>query len=173
MKHLSARLHAFVYRLFKPHPRTIALRAYKEVEAVLSANGLNSKTDRYSLAAKLMDEVISLFDLSAATEFKETALRYAQAAFAFEGLFELPPFDWDKRHSIAEYWELQDNLKRQRVFVLDLEETKSQIREAFWRTVTSVHSALPAFPQRTESQRSIIVPTELIHAINGGVKVYH
>ena len=89
---------------------------------------------------------------------------YAQAAFSFEGFFELPPFDWQKPHSIAEYWELQDSLKHQRAFVSDIAETKSLIGEAFRRTIIALHSALPVLPKRTNIQKSIIVPTELIHA---------
>lgn len=164
MKHVAARLHAFAYGLFKPHPRAVALDAYREVQTALTNNNLSTSLERKALASSLMGDVLALGTPPSSSEFRRVALLYAEAAFAFEGLFELPPFDWDKTHSIAEYWELQDSLKRQRVFVSNIEETKSHIRDVFWRTVTALQAALPISPEHTDAANSIIVPIDLIHA---------
>ncbi len=79
----------------------------------------------------------------------------------------LPDFDWQARHSIAEYWELQDKLKRQRAFLEDFDDTSKYITLALCHVIEPILQASPKLPVATggSGARPVIVPTDLIHAL--------
>ena len=164
MRHLSARIHACTYGLFKPHPRKVALTAYQDIETVLKLQGLDSDPKRHELAHRLMDGVLRRMTAPVSPEFEEIAKGYAEAIFAFEGWFELPKFDWQKSHSIADYWQLQDDLKRQRLLTENMDETIDLIGRAFFTAINIIHSAMPNLPSKSEYSSSITVPTNFLHA---------
>lgn len=164
MKHLSARLHAFAHGLFQPKPRALALEAYREVEARLAALGLTGKTQRLELARNLADDALSFLEASLPPNNQAVFYRFAEALFATERLFELPDFDWAADHSIAEYWALQDELKRIRLHVDDFDKTKRLIWTAFCHVFGTIVESCP-WPTGDAADGAIIVPTDLVHAI--------
>ena len=164
MIHLAARLHAFVYGLFKPHPRSIALSAYEEVEDALAQHGLTNEGARAELARRLMDEVLRRVEGPHSPEFEETARHYAEATLAYEGLFELPKFDWSKSHSIAEYWQLQDDLKRQRLLTENMRDTIDLVGRGFFHAIAAIRAGMPNLPNERDTENAVIVPTDYVHA---------
>jgi hypothetical protein len=157
-------VHAFYRGLFQPKPRTLALAAYEEATDVLAREGLLSKDARLTLARALVDEALEP-QAHASDEFRETALRFAESVFEHEELFVLPTFDWSLRYGIAEYWALQDQLKRLRLHLKDIDETKRLIMLTFRAVITPILEGLPQ-SQDTDDETAITVPTELIHAVD-------
>ena len=164
MIHLAARLHAFVYGLFKPHPRSVALSAYRQVENALAHHGLTSESARAELAHRLMAEVLRRIEGPHSPEFEQTARHYAEATLAYEGLFELPKFDWSKSHSIAEYWQLQDDLKRQRLLTENMRDTIDLVGRGFFHAIAAIRAGMPNLPNERDTENAVIVPTDYVHA---------
>ena len=165
MSHLSARFHAFYHGLFRPKPQAVALAAYRAVEQKLTAENLSSHKDRLALARTLASDAVALLALQPSAAVWSAIFHFAEASFRFEELLVLPEFDWSMRHSIADYWALQDRLKRQQNYLADIEETKRLIALTFCHVIGPILAASPQSETARGDESSIRVPTELIHAI--------
>lgn len=166
MSHISSRFHAFYRGLFRPKPRAVALAAYLDIERKLAAENLQSQERCMALARNLVRDAINILDFEPTKENWNSIHRFAEASFLYEEFFTLPEFDWSARHSVAEYWELQDRLKCQKNYLADIEETKRLIMLTFYHVIGPIIAASPKTESPTGDDTSIRVPTELIHAIS-------
>jgi hypothetical protein len=165
MSHVGARFHAFYNGLFRAKPHALALTAYEEIEAKLKAENLFTQEMRLALARQLVQHAVALTDATLSKAQWYSLFAFAETTCQFEEFFVLPEFDWSKRHSVSEYWELQDRLKRQRNFLSDLEETKRLITLTFFHVISPILAGSPKTEASREDEAAICVPTELIHAI--------
>ncbi len=89
----------------------------------------------------------------------------------YEGLFLLPRIDWSVRHSVSEYWEVRDELNRQRAVLEDFVDTQDLICQAAIAFLEPIYEACPALLATDSGEGDITVPTELIHSLQdiGGI----
>ena len=165
MRHLSARLHALYHGLFRPQPRQLALELHHKVEALLRDHGLSSESDRSRLAHDMAGTALAAFDKDVATPGQKTLEGLILRVFNFEGMFLLPKFDWAGRHSVADYWQLQDELNRQKLWLDDFERTTQVFTLAICHCLAPVVSNAPRIPLSGANDDAITVPTDLVRAI--------
>jgi hypothetical protein len=163
--HLAARLHAFLYGLFRPKERTVTKALYDEVARDLERHGLAAAAGRSKLALAIAEDVLGAFDAEQATPGLKVLASLIIRLFDYESLFALPRFDWAKRHSIADYWEVKDNLTRQKAWLEEFDRTREQLTITLLRCLDPIVTASPQLPSGTDDADGISVPTDRIRAI--------
>ena len=85
--------------------------------------------------------------------------------FDYEGLLLLPEVDWSRERTIAELWDIREELTRQRGFVAQFEEACELLEIAFAALLEPIYSACPALLDESEEVDGVSVPTDLLRSI--------
>lgn len=165
MRHLAARLHALYHGLFRPQPRQLALELYQRVEAMLREHRLSSEGERARLAHDIARTALAAFDPDLWTSSPKILGGLILRIFDFEEMFRLPRFDWSERHSIAEYWKLQDDLNRQESWLEEFGRTRELFTLAICHALDPIVSAAPRNLGANAGRGAITVPTDLVRTI--------
>ncbi|RWQ58830.1 ATP-binding protein [Mesorhizobium sp.] len=169
MLHLGARLHAFVYGLFRQRDEAIVRELHARVAQMFAAHDLDRTDGKEALALAIAEDVLSRFEEPAEAAQEELAA-LALAMFDYEDMFVLPQINWSERRSVADWWELKDQLIAQKALLENFAATREHTADVLLACIASTAAALPAEIERP-SRRGITVETSKLDMLPdvGGV----
>lgn len=162
MTHLSARFHAFYHGLFRQKPRQAALDLYRETERLFEEHGLTAEESRERLAGHIADVIRRAFKVPVPEPIDEDLASFILRIFNFEEMFLLPPIDWTEKHSVSEYWGVQEKALKQKQLLSGWNETGDLFTHTLCRVLDPIVTAAPKI---TRDKDAITVPTALVHVI--------
>lgn len=162
---VGARVHAFVHGLFKPSEAALVQTQYDSLAEQFQDIGLASTAARDEYICDLAREVAALFAIPHL--HPQAALIYdlTQRLFEFEDLLVLPDIDWMQTRTIAELWDIREELTRQRGFADQFEAIGYTLRDALSTIIEPLYSACPALLDDEAEDDGITIATTLIQSV--------
>lgn len=162
---LGARVHAFVHGLFKPSEAELVRQQWNGVAGLFGGLGIAEQEGREHLIAALAENVQARLDIPGDHEQAAVVHAFIAEAFEYEGLFQLPVIDWGQNRTIAELWDIREELTRQRGFADDFEANCELLEVAFAAVLEPLYAACPALFDLVDEIDGITVPTSLLESI--------
>lgn len=162
---VGARVHAFVHGLFKPSDAELVHQQWSEVEHLFQEVGIAESTGRAHLIAVLAENVRERLGVPGEHEQSELIHALIADLFKFEGLFQLPEIDWSQARTIAELWDIREELSRQRGFMSDFEDNCGLLEIGITAMLEPIYAACPALLDDGSDADGITVPTSLLESI--------
>lgn len=162
---LGARVHAFMHGLFKPSEAELVRQQWNEVAGLFSALDVAESDGREHLIGTLAENVQARLDIPGDHEQAPVVHGFIAEAFEYEGLFQLPVIDWGQNLTIAELWDIREELTRQRGFADDFEANCELLEAAFTAMLEPLYTACPALLDQADAIDGITVPTSLLQGI--------
>jgi hypothetical protein len=162
---VGARVHAFVHGLFKPGEAELVRQQWGEIEYLFQQVGVAESTGRAHLIAVLAENIRERLGVPGEHEQAELIHALIADLFEFEGLFQLPEIDWSQAHTIAELWDIREELSRQRGFVSDFEDNCGLLEIGITAMLEPIYAACPALLDDGSDADGITVPTSLLESI--------
>ena len=162
---VGARVHAFLHGLFKPSEAELVRQGWEEVADLFRQAGLCEPADRRRLITVLAEDVWQRLSVPSFHDQAGLIQAFIQRLLDYEGLFLLPEIDWSRERTIAELWDIREELTRQRGFVGDFEDVCALIGAAVAALLEPIYDACPALLEEPEEVDGIIVPTDLLRSI--------
>lgn len=162
---VGARVHAFVHGLFKPSEAELVRQGQEELASLFQQVGLSDSSDRTGLIGALADGVRERLDIPSGHAQADLIREFVKRLFDYEGLFLLPAIDWSHERTIAELWDIREELTRQRGFVTDFEANCERLEIAFASILDPIYTACPALLDEPEEVDGISVPTDLLRSL--------
>lgn len=79
--------------------------------------------------------------------------------YDYDGLFVLPQFDWNRKHTVAEYWDVRNELNRQLRLVRNFDGNRHLIKQLAGVVIEQPHQACPSLYERGQGDDGI-APTD-------------
>lgn len=158
-------MHAFVNGLFQSKDETTARELFGRIERLFAHHGLGSDDGRDRLTAAIAEDVLDRLEEGSAKPSHDKLTSLIVRIFDYEAMFVLPRFDWSDRHSVSDYWELKDELTKQRELLEDFDETRRLIMLTIFSCLDPIVQASPSDLGPSRSNDAVLVPTELIRTI--------
>ena len=162
---VGARVHALVHGLLKPTEAELVRQGWDELAGLFRQTGLSDPSDRARLIAVLEGGVTVRLGIPEDHEQADLIGALIERLFDYEGLFLLPEVDWGRERTIAELWDIREELTRQRGFVAQFEEACELLEIAFAALLEPIYAACPALLDEPEEVDGISVPTDLLRSI--------
>lgn len=162
---VGARVHALVHGLFKPSETELVRQGWEELASLFRQAGLSDASDRTRLIEVIAEDVKERLGIPADHEQADLTLTFTRRLFDYEGLFLLPEVDWTCERTIAELWDIREDLTRQRGFIAEFEEACELLELAFTALLEPIYTACPALLDEPEDIDGISVPTNLLRSI--------
>ena len=162
---VGARIHAFVHGLFKPSEAELVRQQWSEVADLFRQFGIAELSGRDHLIAVLAENVREHFDIQAVHEQDVLIHTLIAEVVEYEGLFRLPEVEFSETRTIAELWDIREELTRQRGFVADFEGNCELLESAFTAMLEPLYAACPALLNEPDKIDGITVPTSLLESI--------
>lgn len=165
-KRLAALSHSSWHGLFRPKDEKETRKLEARVRTAFDENGLGSEESRAELIAGIAQEVAEAFSVVDEEDGRLGPIfQLAQRLMDYDGLFHVPEFDWEQRHTTAEYWAMRDELNRQLALVQKLDENRHLVKQLAGLMIEQVHQACPALYARVGDGDGIVVNTGLLDAV--------
>ena len=129
--HLGPRWHAFVHGLFRNSDEAETRELYGRVRNLFARHELIEDDAREELIFALTHEVLTAFDLDADHHQSGQVVTMVGRLLDYEGMFLLPEIDWTVRQSVTQWWEIRDELNRQKKFVEEFPAKREQLVQTF------------------------------------------
>ena len=162
---VGARVHALVHGLFKPSEAELVRQGWEELASLFRQAGLSDANDRTRLIGVIAEDVMERLGIPGDHEQVDLTLAFIRRLFDYEGLFLLPEVDWGRERTIAELWDIREELTRQRGFIAEFEEACELLELAFTALLEPIYTACPALLDEPEDIDGISVPTDLLRSI--------
>ncbi|MBK7283819.1 MAG: hypothetical protein IPI83_04990 [Sphingomonadales bacterium] len=162
---IGARIHAFVHGLFRPSEAELVHRRWREVESLFQQAGIGEASDRGFLVAVFTKNVCDRLGVAPTHEQAGLIQAFISEVLDFEGLFQLPQIDWHQRRTIAELWDIREELTRQHSFVGEFDDSCVLLEAAFVALLEPLYAACPALRLEPDDVDGITVPTRLLQNI--------
>ena len=162
---VGALVHAFLHGLWKPSEAELVRLLYREVEDQFREVGLGDGAAQPNLIAALTEGAAERLGLPLDHNQAQVLHSLIARIFETERLFVLPEIDWDKKHTIAELWDIREELGRQRDFVSEMDRNRELLENAFAALIQPLHVACPALLSQAKNGGNISVPTTLLASI--------
>ena len=161
----GARVHAFVHGLFKPSEAELVRAQYDELAARFRGHDIEGVPARRHLIGLIVSDVVDHFGLAGDHAQAAIVNNLIARLFDFEGLFLLPEEDWSESRTIAELWDIREELTRQRGFIDKFDPVCSMLRDAAIALLDPIYSACPALLDDAEDSDGVTVGTDLLRSI--------
>ena len=162
---VGAHVHAFVHGLLKPSEAELVRQGWEELASLFQQAGLSTSSDRTRLIAVLAEGAGERLGIPADHEQANLIQALIERLFDYEGLFVLPEVDWNRERTIAELWDIREELTRQRGFIAKFEAACELLEIAFAAILEPIYTACPALLDESEEVDGISVPTDLLRSI--------
>ncbi len=168
---VGARVHALVHGMFKPSEAELVRQQWNEAENLFQQAGIADQVGRSRLIEAIGSAVASRLCIPPTHDQTSLIVALVAEVFSYEGLFVLPEVDWTADRTIAELWDIREELTRQRGFVSDFEPNCELLEFAFASMLGPLYEACPTLLEQSENSDGIAVPTHLLPNIGdlGGV----
>ncbi|MBP6379871.1 MAG: hypothetical protein KA312_05585 [Sphingorhabdus sp.] len=168
---VGARVHAFLHGLFKPSEAELVQARYDALEASFRSIGLAEPIERAAYIRDLAGNVAAHFSIPASHPQAELIEKLTQRLFDYEDMLVLPDIDWAQSRTIAELWDIREELTRQRGFADQFEALGDTLRAAMIAMLAPLYSACPALLDDEAESEGLTVPTALLQSIGDIGKV--
>ncbi len=163
--HFGPRLHALTHRLFKSKDETETADLYNAVAGMFAHVGITDEEERQTVVHGLSHCVCDVFEIDTATPAANHIKTLIHRLLDYELIWWLPDLDWSKKRETSEWWEIREELNRQRGFLADFDRTFDLIVDAF---VVMLEPFAKNEPQAHEhSENDIVVETPLLNRVSG------
>lgn len=164
--HLGPRLHSLFGGLFKPSEKELVQRKWQELAAQFEARGIHTAEGREGLIASVATDVRQQLFGDAPKNYQDgIIINLVQELFDYDQLFVLPAVDWGRTRTIAEFWEIREELTRQQKVVDDFDRNTELVQLATAAMLMSIYDACPALLQDADEADGISVPTDLLRSL--------
>lgn len=165
--HLGPRWHAFVHGLFRNSDEAETRELYWRVRNLFARHELIEDDAREELIFALTHEVLTAFDLDADHHQSGQVVTMVGRLLDYEGMFLLPEIDWTVRRSVTQWWEIRDELNRQKKFVEEFPAKREQLVQTFVNCLIPIFDACPTLLTESGQSNDITVETDLVNNITG------
>jgi hypothetical protein len=162
---VGARVHALVHGLFKPSEAELVRQQWQDVASLFRLAGIAEPEGLERLIESLADAVQARLEIPADHEQASLIKAFIAELFYYEGLFQLPAIDWDETRTIAELWDIREELTRQRGYVSDFGGNCELLESAFTAILEPLYAACPPLLNDADEVDGITVPTHLLQSI--------
>lgn len=163
---IGAKLHSFLHGLIRPSEKDLVRRQWEEVARQFEARDLQTIEERERLIASIATEVrFQLFGDAPMNDQDGVILNLVLQLFDYDQLFVLPEVDWERECTIAELWEIREELTRQQKLLDDFDRHVELIHLSTAAMLRPVYEACPALLDDTDSSDGISVPTDLLRSL--------
>lgn len=162
---IGARVHAAVHGLFKPSEAELVRQQWGEVESLFQQVGVADQAGRSRLTAEIASGVADRLGVPSVHDQAVLIDALVAEMFSYERLFALPDVDWEETSTIAELWDIREELTRQRGFVSTFEANRDLLELAFASLLGPLYEACPALLEQSQNSDGITVPTSLLNNI--------
>lgn len=164
--HLGPRLHSFFAGFLRPSEKELVQRKWQELAAQFEARGIHTIEGREVLVTSVATDVRSqLFGDAPGNDQDGVILNLVLQMFNYDQLLLLPDVDWDRERTIAELWEIREELTRQQKLVDDFDRNVELIQLAAAAMLKPIYEACPALLQGADNTDGISVPTDLLRSL--------
>lgn len=162
--HLGARLHAFWHGLFRSSEAAQTEALYNQVWHAFAEVGVDTEDGRSRIARVMAEQVSEHFGL--ATDHPQAAVvhRLVGQCMDYERLFVLPVFNRAEPRTIAQHWDVRNELALQRDAIEHFDDRCAAFVGAIIAMLFSIYKACPALIRSQEQDDAIIVQTALVHS---------
>lgn len=130
VKHFGPRLHALTHSLFRSRDATETAQLYDEVSDLFAQAEVRDEGERDQAIRSLAICVCDELEINVWTGFGEKTILLVTELLDAEQIWELPGIDWSKKRETSEWWQLREELNRQRGFVVDFDATFDLLADA-------------------------------------------
>jgi hypothetical protein len=162
---IGARIHAFVHGLFKPSEAELVRVQYDALAERLREIGLAEPALRAEYIRDLGREVATHFGIPRSCPQADLIHELTERLFDYEEMLVLPKIDWTQPRTIAELWDIREELTRQRGFADNFEAIRYTLNDVLMATLEPLYRACPALLDNTGDDDGITVPTALLQSI--------
>lgn len=163
--HFGPRLHALTHRLFKSKDETETADLYNEVAGLFARVGITDEEERQTVIRALAQCVCDAFEIDTATSLADQIDALTQRLLDYELIWWLPDLDWSKKRETSEWWEIREELNRQRRFLVEFDQTFDLIVDAL---LVMLEPFVKNAPQTLDTdQFDVVVETPLLNRVSG------
>ena len=168
---VGARVHSLVHGLFKPSEAELVRQLYAELAGQFGQVGIAGEDDRRRLIGSVADDVCVRLGVPQNHRQHSAVRTFAERIFDYEAIFALPAIDWERERTIAELWDIREELSRQRELLVDFEEKVSLIGAACAAILEPLFTSCPALLDEAEERDGISIPTDLLRSLGNVAEV--
>lgn len=168
---LGAWVHSFWHGLFRPGEAELVRRLYAELEGQFHQHDIAGKDDRQRLIESIADDVCTRLGIPQYHLQHDSVRAFVERIFDYEGLYVLPEVDWERKRTIAELWDIREELSRQRGYLEHFDEKISLIGDACMAMLEPLFSSCPALLVEPDEQDGIRIPTDLLRSLGNVAEV--
>lgn len=154
-----------MHGLFRPSEAELVREQYDRLTDQFRVIGIHERAERQHLIQSIAEDGVDHFGIDAGHAQSDLIHNRVQRLFEYEGLFKLPDIDWTQERTIAELWEIREELTRQKGFADQFEPICDVLRDSVIMIFDSVYSACPALLEESNNVDGISVGTDLLRSI--------
>jgi hypothetical protein len=162
---IGARVHAFVHGLFKPSEMELVRAQYDALAEQFREIGVAEPVERDEFIRDLAREVATHFAIPRSHSQADLIHELTERLFDYEAMLVLPDIDWTQTRTIAELWDIREELTRQRGFADSFEAIRYTLNDVLMAMLEPLYRACPALLDDTGDDDGITVPTALLQSI--------
>lgn len=163
----GAPVHAWWHGLFRQRDSVEVEALYQRVVAQFVALDLDTPKGRGDLVTVFTDVVNERLDLPGDHAQVRVIRNLAKALLDHDDLFRLPNVDWSERRTIAQWWEIKDELICQRDLAKSFEDVCETMVQVITCLIAPLLNACPALLESDTGGDGITVRTSLLECIGG------
>lgn len=162
---VGARIHAFVHGLFKPSEAELVQAQYDALAEQFREIGVAEPAERDEYIRDLAREMATHFAIPRSHPQADLIHELTQRLFDYEEMLVLPTIDWTQPRTIAELWDIREELTRQRGFADNFEAVRYTLNDALIAMLEPLYRACPALLDDTNDDDGITVTTALLQSL--------
>ncbi|WP_108811903.1 helicase HerA domain-containing protein [Sphingorhabdus sp. Alg231-15] len=161
----GAWFHSFIHGLFRPSEKQLVQQKWNEVSSRFEEADIGSDSDRKRLITSIARQAQG--NLSAANSDQQKAViqGLVEQLFENDNLYILPNIDWDRERTVAELWEIREELSRQYDLVQNFDANVELLTLAIIAFLKPIYEACPALLEDDGDDDAIAVATDLLRSL--------
>lgn len=157
--------HSFWHSLFRPSEKQLVQQKWNEVSNSFEEAGITSVGGRDRLIASIASQAQHNLSASNSGQQKIVIQRLAEQLFQNDNLFLLPDIDWDRKQTVAELWEIREELTRQYDLVQNFDANVELLTLTVIAFLKPIYEACPALLENDLDDDGISVATDLLRSL--------
>jgi len=169
VRHLGPKLHSAFSGLFKPSEKELVQRKWNELADKFEEIGIQTRQGRDELITSIAAQArAQLLGDAPVNDQDSVILELVFQLFDYDQLFVLPDIDWERERTIAELWDIREELTRQQHLMDDYDRSIALIGLAVIGMLRPIYEACPALLQDASEADGISIPTDLLRSLGEG-----
>ena len=159
------KVHALYNGLFRTKDANETAALYDEVATLFVEADVADEAGLQNVATMLINSAAERFGFAGGTRPHTALAHFVTRIIDYEGWWLLPDIDWNQKRETSAWWELRDQLHRQRNLVLDMNETLHLIDAGIIHILAPLANCLGAVDP-TPDEHALTVQTSLLHRVS-------